>query len=89
MWRLEVSNIAGIRNGEPIINPGINAVQASNWQGKTSLVTAIRTVLGGSVTSATLTDGADTGYVQLQTPDQACERRLQRTGETVTADGEP
>ena len=89
MWRLEVSNIAGIRNGEPTIKPGINAVQASNWQGKTSLVTAMRTVLGGSVTSATLTDGADAGYVRLQTPDQTYERRLQRTGETVTADGQP
>ena len=89
MWRLEISNIAGIRNGEPTINPGINAVQASNWQGKTSLVTAIRTVLGGSVTSATLTDGADEGHVRLQAPDQVYERRLQRTGETVTADGQP
>ena len=89
MWRLDVSNIAGIRDGEPTIKPGINAVQASNWQGKTSLVTAIRTVLGGSVTSATLTDGTDAGYVRLQTPNQTYERRLKRTGETVTADGEP
>jgi chromosome segregation ATPase len=89
MWELDISNIAGIRNGEPTVKPGINAVQASNWQGKTSLVTAIRTVLGGSVTSATLTDGANAGYVRLQTPDQTYERRLQRTGETVTTDGQP
>ncbi len=89
MWELDISNIAGIRTGEPIIRPGINAVQASNWQGKTSLVTALRTVLGGSVTPTTLTDGADAGHVQLQTPDQAYERRLRRTGESVTADGQP
>ena len=89
MWELEISNIAGIRHGEPTVKPGINAVQASNWQGKTSLVTAIRTVLGGSVTSATLTDGTDAGHVQLQTPEQAYERRLRRSGTTVTADGQP
>jgi chromosome segregation ATPase len=89
MWELEVSNIGGIRHGKPTVKPGINAVQASNWQGKTSLVTALRTVLGASVTPATLTDGADAGYVRLQTPEKAYERRLQRTGETVTADGKP
>ncbi len=89
MWELEVSNIAGIRAGEPTLKPGINAVQASNWQGKTSLVTALRTVLGAEVTSATLTDGADKGHVRLQTSKQAYERRLQRTGGCVTAEGEP
>jgi len=89
MWELEILNIAGIRHGEPTVNPGINAVQASNWQGKTSLVTAIRTVLGASVTSSTLTDDADSGSVQLRTSDQVYERRLQRTGESVTAEGEP
>ncbi len=89
MWELEISNIAGIHTGEPTIKPGINAVQASNWQGKTSLVTALRTVLGATVTSTTLTDGADSGYVRLQTPDHVYERRLQRTGESVTAEGEP
>jgi len=89
MWELNISNIAGIYRGEPTVKPGINAVQASNWQGKTSLVTALRTVLGASVTPATLTDGADEGHVRLQTPEQTYERRLQRTGESVSADGEP
>ncbi len=89
MWELDVSNIAGIHTGEPTLKPGINAVQASNWQGKTSLVTALRTVLGAEVTAATLTDGADKGSVRLQTPEQAYERRLQRTSERVTAEGEP
>lgn len=89
MWTLDVSNIAGIREGAPTLEPGINAIQASNWQGKTSLVTAVRTVLGGSVTAATLTDGADTGYVRLQTPEGEYERRLKRAGRGVTDEGEP
>jgi len=89
MWNIEISNIAGIRDGKPTVKPGINAVQASNWQGKTSLVTAIRTVLGGSVTSATLTDGADEGYVRQETSEQVYERHIKRAGETVTTDGQP
>lgn len=88
MWKLNISNIAGIHSGEPNLNRGINAAQASNWQGKTSLITAIRTVLGGSVTSATLTDGADEGYVRLQTSEASYERHLRRTGKTVSVDGE-
>ena len=91
MWNLEISNVAGIRNGAPTFKPGINAVQASNWQGKTSLVTAVRTVMGGSVTPSTLTDGVTEGHVQLREPDseQEYDRHLKRTGTTVTAHGEP
>jgi chromosome segregation ATPase len=89
MWKLDISNIAGILDGEPTVERGINAVQASNWQGKTSLVVALRTVLGGSVTAATLTDGAAEGHVRLQADDEAYERYLTRTGETVVADGQP
>jgi len=89
MWEIDISNIAGIYRGEPTVKPGINAVQASNWQGKTSLVTALRIVLGASITSEMLTDGADEGHVRLQTPEQTYERRLQRTGENVNADGQP
>lgn len=89
MWELDISNIAGIHKGEAIIQPGINAVQASNWQGKTSLITALRTALGGQVANLTLTDGADSGSVQLKTPEDVYDRRLQRSGESVTADGKP
>ena len=89
MWSLEISNIAGIRNGNTALEPGTNAVQASNWQGKTSLILAIRSVLGASVGSDTLTNGADSGYVRLQTPDSEHERRLERTGDSVTVEGNP
>ncbi|MDS0260942.1 ATPase [Haloarcula sp. S1CR25-12] len=91
MWNLEISNIAGIRDGAPTVKPGVNAVQASNWQGKTSLLTALRTVMGGSITPTTLTDGATEGHVRLSEPDseQEYERRLERNGTTVTAHGQP
>lgn len=87
MWEIEISNIAGIRNGTTTLQEGANAVQASNWQGKTSLIIAIKTILSGSATSATLTNGADSGYLRLQTPDKEYDCRLERTGGTVQLDG--
>ena len=87
MWSLEISNIAGIRNGDIVLESGSNAVQASNWQGKTSLITAIKCVLGASVSSETLTSGADSGYIHLQTADAEYERRLERTGDSITVEG--
>jgi len=87
MWSLEISNIAGIRNGDIVLESGSNAVQASNWQGKTSLITAIKCVLGASVSSETLTSGANSGYIHLQTADAEYERRLERTGDSITVEG--
>jgi len=89
MWSLEISNVAGIRNGNATLEPGTNAVQASNWQGKTSLILAIRSVLGASVGPDTLTNGADSGYIHLQTGDNEYERRLERTGDSVSVEGNP
>lgn len=89
MWELDISNIAGIRTGSPRVEPGINAVQASNWQGKTSLVTAIKTVLGGAITDATLTETESDGFVRLETPDETYEVSLSRRGDSVTRSGTP
>jgi len=89
MWFLEISNIAGIRNGNTALETGTNAVQASNWQGKTSLILAIKSVLGASVRSETLTNGADSGYIYLETGDDEYKRRLERTGDRVTVEGNP
>ena len=88
MWQIEISNVAGIRNGTTTVQRGANAVQASNWQGKTSLITAIKTVLSGSVTSATLTNQADSGYIRLRTPENEYECQLHRAGESVKMEGE-
>lgn len=74
MWHIEIENIAGIREGSARIVPGVNAIQASNWRGKTSLVTATRTVLGGDVSLTALTEGESSGRVTL----------TERTGEEYT-----
>jgi len=89
MWELDIANVGGIRDGSPTVEPGINAVQASNWQGKTSLITAIETVLGGAITDATLTEGESEGRVRLETPGETYEVSLTRDAGSVARDGTP
>lgn len=64
MWKLKIRNIAGIKSAETTIEPGTNAVQASNWQGKSSLIAAVKTVMGSGTR---LTDGESAGKVELET----------------------
>lgn len=65
-WHFMIENIGGIRSGAASIEPGINAIRASNWQGKSSLINAIETAMG---TAAPLTEGTDRGHVELSTDD--------------------
>lgn len=74
-WQLDIENIAGIRSGAASIEPGVNAVRASNWQGKSSLLEAIETAMG---TAATLTDGAERGRVELSAGDRTVVAELVR-----------
>jgi DNA repair exonuclease SbcCD ATPase subunit len=89
MWTLSISNIAGIYEGTTTLEPGTNAIQASNWQGKTSFVTALRTILVAEPTATTVTAGQSEGSVTLETDDDTYAVTLSRTGETVTASGDP
>lgn len=90
MWNIEIENIAGIREGSAQIVPGVNAIQASNWRGKTSLVTATRTVLGGDVSQTVLTEGESSGRITLM--EQTGEEytvRLERQNDTIVQRGSP
>ncbi|WP_424005213.1 archaea-specific SMC-related protein (plasmid) [Haloarcula salina] len=89
MWELEIENVGGIRDGSPTLEAGVNAVQASNWQGKTSLVTAVRTVLGGALPDSVVTEGASEGSVRLTTTDGTYNVSLSRQAGTVVRDGTP
>jgi len=83
-WELTVRNIAGIRSGAATLGPGTNAVKASNWQGKSSFVRAIETVMG---TEKPLTEGEDSGHVELSTPDKTYTVKLTRDGESIRRSG--
>lgn len=85
-WTLDIDHIAGIIDGEATVEPGLNAVRAANWQGKSSFIEAVKTALG---TSTELTEGADHGQVHLETPERTLTVDLVREGASVTREGTP
>lgn len=85
-WTIDIERIAGILDGNATIEPGLNAVRGSNWQGKSSFIESVKTALG---TSTELTEGADTGRVHLETPSGEYEVTLSRENGTVTRRGTP
>ena len=86
VWTIDIERIAGILHGSATIKPGLNAVQAANWQGKSSFVEAVKTALG---TSTELTEGADSGRVDLQTPTKDVTVQLFRNDSAVSREGTP
>ncbi|WP_306061781.1 archaea-specific SMC-related protein [Natronococcus wangiae] len=85
-WKIDIENIAGIYEGSAQLEPGLNAVKGSNWQGKSSFIEAIKTGLG---TAATLTEGKDQGRVHLQTPEKSISVELSRSNGVVSVEGTP
>ena len=83
-WELTIENVAGIRQGSARIEPGNNVVRAANWQGKSSFLQAIEAAMG---TAAPLTESADTGRVELETPGETYVIDLQRQNGTVASSG--
>ena len=85
-WHLSLTNIAGIRHGEAHVEPGVNAVRASNWQGKSSFLAGIETAFG---TATPLTEGQSSGEVSLRAGDDTITVQLDRTDGTVSRSGQP
>jgi DNA repair exonuclease SbcCD ATPase subunit len=90
MWNLQVQNIAGIKRGNVEINQGTNVIQASNFQGKSSLIEAIQTVMGttgGEFGDYNLTEGENSGHVLLETEEGEYRVELTKQG-TISMDGD-
>lgn len=85
-WNLEIRNIAGIRGGEGQLHEGTNAVRASNWQGKSSFLSSIRTAMGADTR---LTAGERSGEVVLDTDDDTYRVGLERDDGAVARSGTP
>ncbi|MEZ3117871.1 AAA family ATPase [Halobaculum sp. MBLA0147] len=82
--QLQVQNIAGIESASTGVTPGLNALQAPNWSGKSSFVKALRVIYGGyepDELSSFLTNGKAEGTVQFG---DAAVKLYQRDG---TVDG--
>jgi chromosome segregation ATPase len=85
-WHLDITNIAGILEGETTIDPGLNAVRAENWGGKSSLILAIEAAMG---TRKPLTDGADRGHVTLTAPEWEIDLSLRQTDTGIVREWTP
>ena len=85
-WTLTIENIAGIRTADVTVQPNVNAVRASNWQGKSSLLAAIRAVMG---VSTPLSEGAESGFVTLETEDTSTSVHLHRRNGRINREGTP
>ncbi|AUX10147.1 chromosome segregation ATPase [Halalkaliarchaeum desulfuricum] len=85
-WQIRIDSIGGIASGSASIEPGLNAVRGSNWQGKSSFVEAIKVGLG---VSKELMEGADEGQVRIDTPDETYTVDLVRENGTVVRNGTP
>lgn len=85
-WNLEIENIAGIRRGDATLERGLNAVRATNWQGKSSFLRAVETAMG---TKTPLTEGADEGHVALRTDTDDYRVDLRQANGRVIREGAP
>lgn len=85
-WQIQIEHIGGIERGNARIEPGLNAVRGSNWQGKSSFVEAIKVGLG---VSTELMEGAKDGSVRIETPDEVYSVELVRKNGAVSRNGTP
>lgn len=93
MWDFEIRNVGGIQSAEATVDTGLNIVQASNFMGKSSFMSAIQTVMGTSGMygeNHPLTEGTNEGSVRLETTNSTHEVRLERSdSRTVVRQGMP
>jgi DNA repair exonuclease SbcCD ATPase subunit len=94
MWSLDITNIGGIRAADVTITEGLNVVQASNFMGKSSFISAMQVAMGttGMFGEAhPLMEGADEGATQLEIEDGGnLDVRLDRShSNTISRHGSP
>lgn len=85
-WTLTIENIAGIRKATATLDEGVNAVRASNWQGKSSFLAAVKAGLG---VGKPLMEGASKGNVTIDTDSTRASVTLRRTDSGVVRNGSP
>src|SRR6056297_3264699 len=83
---IEIENIAGIRTGGATLETGVTTVTASNWQGKTSFLTALQVGMG---TEKSLTEGAERGRVGILTEESNHQVAVEKDGPDVVRNGTP
>lgn len=84
---LTVENLGGIDTADLTLEPGVSILAGRNATNRTSLLTALGGVLGG--TTASLKSDADTGYIEMGLNGESYRREYSQTGSGVTVSGTP
>ena len=84
---VDVRNIGGIDEASVTLSDGVSILTGRNATNRTSLLSAISGVLGGS--TASLKSDADEGRVELALQDESYAIRYVRTAGGVRTDGDP
>lgn len=82
---LEVTHIGGIDHARISLTPGVSILEGKNATNRTSLLTALADVLGGS--PASLKTTTDSGRIELEFGDRTFTREYRRENGSVTASG--
>lgn len=80
-------NIGGLTASEVEFRPGVTVLAGRNATGRTSLLTAITGVLGGSPPA--LKADADEGYIQIDCGEETYRQEFTRAGDELRRTGEP
>lgn len=83
---IEVENIGGIDHCQVSFSPGITILEGQNATNRTSFLSAVAGVLGGS--AATLKTDAEVGYVSLEFGEESYTRTYSREGASIQVSGE-
>lgn len=84
---ISVQNIGGIDECEVTFEPGVSVLTGRNATNRTSLLSALGGVLGG--TTASLKSDADQGHVRLEMNGSVFTRELERTTDGTRTGGSP
>lgn len=82
-----VDSVGGIDSADVSITSGVTVFRGRNATNRTSFLSAVASVLGGS--SGSLKSDAEEGSVVLEVDDQRYRRRFRRTDDGVRVEGEP
>jgi chromosome segregation ATPase len=93
MNQLDIKNIGGIYEATAQLENGVNIVQASNFTGKSSFISALQVVMGTTNlfdSTHPLTEGQNSGFVQFSAGEMSHEVTLERSpANEILREGSP
>lgn len=85
---VKVQNVGGIDSAEVALGSGITVLAGENATNRTSMITAINAVLGGSRALPNVSKGGE-GHIEAQLGSGTYSRKVSSTGQGVAYSGDP